>query len=415
MTQMSVSLFPGCTLYKRTQSSKWQVRIKLKNGQWYRASTGETDLAEARDKAIDRYHEAKLAAKHNLPQQTRLFSGVAKAIMNELKETKDTDHWRTVYDDYIGALDKHLIPYFGKYRLDNLRTRYDGYTSHLADALGRTPAESTLRTHFAALNKVFERATQNGYVSDHQLPKLVANGRKSERRPSFEADEYLPMITKLRAWCSEPQRTPRSTEIRKLLYDYVIVLANTGIRHGTEMMNMKWRHVMFIADKATGKRFLRINVWNKKGREAKRRRRLVVARHRTVNALERVQSRHPQHSQISFDELLKDNVDEHVFVLSDGTQPQRLDHVFKRFLTDQNLLIGRDSDKSRSLYSFRHYYATQELTRESPVSMEALAQQMGTSIAMIQAHYSHLKLDDVAEKLAGERFEERASKLAEDV
>lgn len=414
MAQKSIPVLPGCTLYRRNLSSKWQVRIKLENGEWYRRTTGKWDVEEARDQAVKQYYEARLAAKHNLPQQTRRFSGVAKTVQRELAALRGTAHWRKAYDDYLSALRRHLVPYFGAYRLDNLRERYDGYIDHLTGELGRAPAESTLRTHFAALNMVFDKAKQHGYASDHQLPKLMAKGRKGERRPAFEADEYLALITKLRAWCSKPQRMARSTEIRQLLYDYVIVLANTGIRHGTEMMNIKWRHVYFSTDKGTGDRYLRLNVWNEKGRAATKRQRQVVARFRTVDALKRIQSRHPKLSEIEFEELLRRKVDEHVFVLSDGTQPHRLDQLFKRFLKEHGFLVGRDSDKDRSLYSFRHYYATQELTRATPTPIDVLAMQMGTSIAMIERHYSHLKLDDVAKKLAGERFDDRLAKLASD-
>jgi integrase len=39
------------------------------------------------------------------------------------------------------------------------------------------------------------------------------------------------------------------------LRDYVLILANTGMRHGTEAMNLKWRHIEWFI--------------NRKGRRAK--------------------------------------------------------------------------------------------------------------------------------------------------
>ena len=55
--------------------------------------------------------------------------------------------------------------------------------------------------------------------------------------------------------------------------------------------------------------------------------------------------------------------------------------------------------KARSLYSLRHYYATQRILEG--VSFGQLANQMGTSVSMIERHYSHLKPLMIAEQLAG--------------
>ncbi|MCX7263935.1 MAG: hypothetical protein NT035_00725, partial [Burkholderiales bacterium] len=55
--------------------------------------------------------------------------------------------------------------------------------------------------------------------------------------------------------------------------------------------------------------------------------------------------------------------------------------------------------KERSLYSLRHYYATQRLLEGIPI--HDLAEQMGTSILMITKHYSHLTPLMKAKQFAG--------------
>ena len=55
--------------------------------------------------------------------------------------------------------------------------------------------------------------------------------------------------------------------------------------------------------------------------------------------------------------------------------------------------------KNRSLYSLRHRYATLALL-EGSVDLHTLAKQMGTSIGMLEQHYSKMTATMAAERLA---------------
>lgn len=392
----------------------WQARIKLDTGEWYRRSTGTDDVEEAKDKALELFFVARDRSKSNLPQQTRRFRQLAQTVHRELEELRDTGNWKSVYGHYQKVINAHLIPYFGAYKVDNLRKPFEGYVTWLAKKLGREPAESTLRTHFAALNLVFERALHLHYVTPQGLPNLKLRGRKSEQGATFEHGEYVALINKLRAWCKKPSKNLKTTELKVLLYDYVTILAHTGIRHGEEMLRIKWRHLFWGKDVANDQRILHVTVTTKKGRGSSVRSRMAVARWTAVSAFKRIHKRHATFKKLTFDELLARKIDEPVFALSDGTLPKSLPQVFDRFLAESGMQLGSSSDKKRTLYSFRHYYATMALTRENPIPINVLAMQMGTSIAMIQQHYSHLKLIDVSEQLAGKRWGELASDVSEE-
>lgn len=56
--------------------------------------------------------------------------------------------------------------------------------------------------------------------------------------------------------------------------------------------------------------------------------------------------------------------------------------------------------QSRSLYSLRHTYATFQILY-GKIDLHTLAKNMGTSIAMLERHYSHLEVIHKAELLAG--------------
>jgi integrase len=75
--------------------------------------------------------------------------------------------------------------------------------------------------------------------------------------------------------------------------------------------------------------------------------------------------------------------------------------MFDRFLKDNNLLIDPKTDQKRVFYSLRHTYATLALTHDR-VPIHTLAKQMGTSVVMIERHYSHLKVAQAIDQLRGE-------------
>jgi len=55
----------------------------------------------------------------------------------------------------------------------------------------------------------------------------------------------------------------------------------------------------------------------------------------------------------------------------------------------------------RTLYSLRHFYATQQLTSKHPISIALLAKQMGTSVKMIEDYYGHLDTVKQGDELSG--------------
>ena len=64
--------------------------------------------------------------------------------------------------------------------------------------------------------------------------------------------------------------------------------------------------------------------------------------------------------------------------------------------------------RKRSLYSLRHFYATQRLSEE--VSPFLLAKQMGTSVEMLQKHYGQVVTSLVAKEITKTK-QERIEKL----
>jgi integrase len=177
-------------------------------------------------------------------------------------------------------------------------------------------------------------------------------------------EEYRSLIRGLPSWI-EHARDGKSREMRLLLRDYVLILANTGIREGTEADNLLWQHVHVFQE--NGKQFLELSIDGKMGR------RDIICRANTLGFLK-------------------------------GTVTKNLRQTFKAFLKAKGLLVCSRTGQNRTLYSLRHTYATFALTTDG-MEIHTLAKQMGTSIKMIEDHYSHLTPRLKKDMLTGPRYE----------
>ena len=128
----------------------------------------------------------------------------------------------------------------------------------------------------------------------------------------------------------------------------------------------------------------------------------LVARPSCLIYLKRIHARCRDIAEMPFDELLESKQDLPVFRLSDGTVTNSLNQTFRAFMRDLGLLKDSNTGQNRTLYSLRHMYATFQIVYGG-VDLHLLATQMGTSIAMLEQHYSHLQPKMKAAELAGHR------------
>ena len=133
-------------------------------------------------------------------------------------------------------------------------------------------------------------------------------------------------------------------------------------------------------------------------------RRDIICLSGAINYLKRIQGWCPYVADMSFEDLVKAKMDLPVFRLPDGTASQNLRQTFKRLMISTGLLTCSRTGQKRTLYSFRYTYPTFALLNDG-MDIHTLAIQMGTSIAMIERHYSHLTPRLRKEMLTGKRYE----------
>ena len=394
-------------LYKRGDSKRWQARFKLKDLKWHRVATKHVNIQFAAETACEAYDRARYLYDEKIPITSKRFDSVADIAVDEMEKQLKAGVGKSVYNDYISVIKKYLKPFFGAKAINTIGyEEIKKYSDWRTVQMKKPPVASTVTTHISAFNRVFDCAVERGWIAAAQVPKMKNNGEKGVAREAFSLSEYKSLTSFMPKW-AQKGHTAKTREMRELLRDYVLILVNTGMRHGTETKDMKWRDIEWITKNK--EQYLQITVTGKVGK------RQLIARHNTEDYLIRIQQRQSNIAHLEFDTLLKRRLNENVFKLRSGETTANLSQTFNNLMRDSGLDADRDVKQRRSLYSLRHTYAHLALLKER-MDVYTLAKQMGTSVKMIEQHYGHLQPSQKADVIAGKRMVARkttAEKKAE--
>jgi integrase len=293
------------------------------------------------------------------------------------------------------------------------------------------PKLSTVLNHNAALNRVFDEGIYRGYMYEINRPKLVAVGKKSERRPAFDMTEVRALRANFDEWIKKARTD--SVELRYLLRDYVTILLDTGMRPGTEINELTWGQIeikFYPTSEPANLTPENIDpnepptkedlVWINanvtaiiKIRKGKTGSRDCIGRSPTVGALREIAKRN---FNVDLEDVIKKYPNEKIVAYKEIItkrqkdkdkkptlkKPTSFSRLFDTYLEEHNLLIDPVTSKRRVLYSLRHTYATIALQIDN-VEIHTLSLQMGTSVAMIEQHYSHLDAVKAVHQLRGQQ------------
>jgi len=171
-------------------------------------------------------------------------------------------------------------------------------------------------------------------------------------------------------------------------------MGNTGMRNA-EARNLRWRDIDVRKTK-DGRSFVVMNVRGKgKYRE-------LIAASNVVDYLDRVKAlfieAHKKRLKPSeHKQELGPKPDDAVFTTFAGKGAISLYDDLIRDLLIKSELIHGSTDIPRSIYSFRHTYATFRLMEG--IDVYFLAKQMGTSVKMIEDYYGHIAPAKNAERI----------------
>lgn len=391
-----------------TRNGIFQARVYKGNRQYINRSLKTHKLDDARKLAVKFLHEIEFRQKEQLPLQQRSFGDVIneyvklreqqylqsqKAGVNTTRKQETSKYM--LYQ--IKRVSKFWLAYCGKTAVnriddaklaDYIQWRKDYYHRLPKDQIPRgakvDPTDSTLVWETTLAKTLLKFAHSRGYRGNTQLPTWRYKKEKRIVRPAFTPAEYKRVYEQMRKWIWETKDTEyRYT--RELLRDYVLILANSGMRVG-EANNMKESDVEPFVDEL-GRRNFMLRVKGKTGT------RIVIPRVGAVRYIERVFERNKlrreeEEKGARTTRSPKRKVDskngDWFFAMYDGSKIKTLIDQFQTVLKAINLLENRYGERF-TLYSLRHFYAVSRIRKRIPIY--DIAANMGTSVQMIEQYY----------------------------
>jgi len=378
-------------LYKRTDSKKWWMRYRLEAGNWARETTKEENFEAAKEVAFEAYRDVQYLKKKGVKFQVKgkkviKFTDVLDAYIQKLKEDNAAGVGKAIYKTYIGVAENWLEPFFrGKALHEVDEDLIDHFEDSRRKKLGREPAKSTINSHNCVLRAIFQHARRKKYILVQDIPVFTAKnkGVKAENRARFMDQEIENLRRFMLKWYREDGQFITKYK-RELLYYYVQFLLASGVRPGEETAHIKWKHVdvnwLNTYDK---KNYVRIEMPNRKTNKSG----YILLPLESQGFLSQLKA------------LTKQGDDEDlIFCMPDGKAPIGFSQMFATCLEEADLRYNK-IDQGRSLYSLRYYYATNRILKEK-VDWVVLADQMGTSVSMLERFYVELKKEMEAGQLA---------------
>jgi integrase len=401
-------------VYKRVGSDCWQCATYL-NGRNHRVSSRQESLAEAKDFAEDWYLGLKGKLRSGeLPAGGKPFGAAAKGFLEEVEALLADERNPNYVAAHKRRLDTHLIPFFGKtalpdvtpaqvqaYRVHRQTSRvHPRSRTHLKDprtgrALRgpdgklvidpdsgevRRPARSTLHQEIVTLRQVLKYANRQGWIP--YLPDLSPPYRgsgKVSHRAWFSPEEYKQLYTATRERARHPPK-PRWRTACEELHDYVLFMANTGLRPD-EAARIEFRDVRILDDDDTGERILLIDVRGKRGTGYCKSMPGAVEPFRRLCARLRPRlgaGRSGRSYTLKAKDYAKPGPGDRVFAVLHS-------ELFNTILEEQGLRTDRQG-LPRTAYSLRHTYICLRLMEGADIYQ--LAKNCRTSVEMIQKYYA---------------------------
>ena len=355
-------------VYKRLGSRYWQCSTYLA-GRNRRKSLKEESISHARELAEDWYLSLRGKLKAGELKDGKTFAEAAEQFRREYRVITQGQRSEKYVECMEMRLDVHLLPYFGPMVLPEITSgMVQEYRIHRTQTskTGKPPARSTIHQEIVTLRHVLKTAQRHGWLPNFPdlSPPYKASG-KIGHRAWFSADEYrtLYMATRERAKSPPAPFTRRWKWEYEQLHDYVLFMANTGLRPD-EAKRLEYRDVHVIKDDATGEVILEIEVRGKRG----------LGYCKSTSGAVR-----------PFQRLMKRNSPEP----SDQVFPGDHRGLFNAILEEKGLKFDRD-DNRRTAYSLRHTYVCLRLLEGADIYQ--IAKNCRTSVEMIEKHYAvHLK------------------------
>ena len=377
-------------LYKRVglKNLVYQARLRIPNAAGYKIVTTKTgNLREAERIALNLYEDLYMTVRAGGAIKPRSF----KQVFEEWEKTVTTASTRQgkSWQGTVDRIKSYAIGFFGVKKITEIGEGdfADYWVWRKSNYARKLPSNGTLKRERASLMPVFKYAVTKGYIST--LPVGSAPSAKSVRRPTFTLEEWRVLSRKMREWVKASQSKVILRD-RMVAQQTFLILANTGVRIG-ELRSLRWSDLRTVKTEE-GTRL----VGYVRGKTGARE---VVFQQGAEEYVKRLYDMRQQEVVEAAGDVSSPQLDRNQIVVChpDGSAIQTMKRSFESLLKFAGISAQRDGG-TRTLYSLRHFYATQRLSHET--SPFLLAKQMGTSVEMLEKFYGQTVTSTLAAQIS---------------
>ena len=363
----------------RTKASGevWQMRYLVRaEGKYFRKSTKSKVLEAAKEIAKQNY----FSIMGMMTTGRKIFSLTAR----ELVELYRNKQQRRVANGYItqgryGTIKtqtNHFLNFVGENTsissIDDKKYRH--YYKFRKDAHPNVQ-NVTLINERATIGSIYKFGIEEGYIAGNQTPRWEEITQITRRREHLPVEAYRCLYRYLNQW---DKKTENDKEIyeKKLIRDFIFVLANTGLRLG-EARQLRWNLVSVVKGKNKYPNVSILVPAEISKVKHKGDRKSIGQRGDIFNRIRRYSP--------------ATNPRDFVFPdYGDTEKPIRRDALYKwwRVIRDESGIKEYEVGLPYTYYSLRHTYATYRLNFGG-VDVFTLSAVMGCSVKYIEEHYGH--------------------------
>jgi integrase len=367
-------------LYRRADYKKptWFIRLKIPGAKGYVwKSSKSADEHVAYKVADDLFNQSLVKVLGGVNLSSKRIVTALEGYIRHLDSDKDRE---SVSHKILLA--RRLIPIFQKKTFGDLDTRL---ISKMVDDLTERSVKdklssNTIKRIFSDFRHFLSWCVREGYLD--KLPAFPKVSTEKSRRPDFDPSDWRKLTRYMREFQKVDHTSVRRD--RTLLVNYVLILANTGVRVG-EARNLKWRDIRWVQNPDDPKDVhVVLKVRGKTGeREVVARTGEIKTYFARILELRRLDLKNPLSDIYEEKEV---PVNSHIFCGVDGKPILSFKKSFISLIDKAGVTYDTFGQR-RSIYSLRHTYATFRL--QEGVNQYTLARNMGTSVAMLELFYGH--------------------------
>ncbi|MGR6778518.1 tyrosine-type recombinase/integrase [Moritella viscosa] len=397
-------IIKGLAIRKVPQSKNWGIYLKLDGQKALQFSLKTSDQGEAEIRALKEYTNATALIENGYPLQQPKKRLSLHQIIDELisdylemqiKANKEKEarkgnekyateirHWRRIKAFY----DEKML-------LKELTVReVRDYFLNI-----ETPSNTQLGRIQFCFKNIFERALEYKLINKNDvvdLKNIKVEKKNIEDRDAFTPDEFHILFSYA---LTEYKTSGKGILHNKMCVFYVSFMYHAGLRSGEEMMGLKWSD-------------LGVSVHNdlyctvRKGKTeggSKKNRNVILDLKANAQLLFVATLKHPSLIKNLNDNdallcLKQNKSNEHIFATKYSETPDYRT-TFNNWLKELREINYLPDTKNFVLYSMRHSYITNAIEKNIPLTL--IAENAGTSVRMIENHYSHTSvMNEVSRK-----------------